>query len=114
MRLGSRSPVEHRAATDLGRFGLGLKSAAWSQARSLTVISRAPGGPVLTRRWDLDHVTAKKKWLLLTEGSQVSDEMAGRLGSLDHGTIVLLERLDRMTADADIDDDVVRDRFLAA
>ena len=38
MRLGTRSPVEERAPTDLGRFGLGLKSAAWSQARSLTVL----------------------------------------------------------------------------
>ena len=114
MRLGSRSPVEQRAATDLGRFGLGLKSAAWSQARSLTVISRAPRGPVLTRRWDLDHVTAKKKWLLLGEGSQVANDMADRLGTFDHGTIVLLEQLDRLTGDADADDDHARDRFLSA
>src|SRR4051794_26093582 len=41
MRLGSRSPVEQRAEADLGRFGLGLKSAGWSQARSLTVISKS-------------------------------------------------------------------------
>jgi hypothetical protein len=114
MRLGSRSPVEQRAATDLGRFGLGLKSAAWSQARSLTVISRALGGHVLTRRWDLDHVTASKKWLLLRNGSQEAGEMAERLESFDHGTIILLERLDRLAGNAEIDDDSARDRFLAA
>jgi hypothetical protein len=114
MRLGSRSPVEQRAISDLGRFGLGLKSAAWSQARSLTVISRAPRGPVLTRRWDLDYVTATKKWLLLPSGSRMADEMAGRLESFDHGTIVLLERLDRVTSDVEVDDDRARERFLAA
>jgi hypothetical protein len=40
--------------------------------------------------------------------------MADRLESRDHGTTVLLERLDRLTADVDSDDEVVRDRFLAA
>ena len=37
MRIGSRSPREDREASDLGRFGLGLKTASISQARSLTV-----------------------------------------------------------------------------
>ena len=40
MRLGSRSPLEERDASDLGRFGLGLKTASFSQARRLTVISQ--------------------------------------------------------------------------
>ena len=30
MRLGSSSPLERRAPTDLGRFGLGLKTASFS------------------------------------------------------------------------------------
>ena len=33
MRLGSRNPREERAAADLGRFGLGLKTASFSQCR---------------------------------------------------------------------------------
>ena len=41
MRPGSRSPVEERSSEDLGRFGLGLKTASFSQCRSLTVISKA-------------------------------------------------------------------------
>ena len=36
MRLGERSPLEMRAAHDLGRFGLGLKTASLSQCRRLT------------------------------------------------------------------------------
>src|SRR5579872_6905872 len=31
LRIGSRNPLEMRAPTDLGRFGLGLKTASFSQ-----------------------------------------------------------------------------------
>src|ERR1017187_4197215 len=51
MRHGSRNPVLPRDATDLGRFGLGLKTASLSQCRTLTVVSWRDG--VLgARRWD--------------------------------------------------------------
>ncbi|MBV7705444.1 ATP-binding protein [Nocardia nova] len=36
---------------DLGHFGLGLKAASFSQAKSLTVMSRAAGGQPVGRRW---------------------------------------------------------------
>ena len=47
MRPGSRSPLEERTDTDLGRFGLGLKTASFSQCRRLTVITRRTGVNVL-------------------------------------------------------------------
>src|SRR5690606_6461766 len=37
MRPGSRSPLEERSSNDLGRFGLGLKTASFSQSRKFTV-----------------------------------------------------------------------------
>ena len=40
MRLGSQSPLEERCSADLGRFGLGLKTASLSQCRRLSVVSR--------------------------------------------------------------------------
>src|SRR5665647_2421908 len=43
MRLGSQSPSEERDISDLGRFGLGLKTASFSQCRRLTVVSRRDG-----------------------------------------------------------------------
>ena len=43
MRPGSRSPLEARSDADLGRFGLGLKTASFSQCRRLTVVSRRGG-----------------------------------------------------------------------
>ena len=39
MRLGDRNPLAERGAQDLGRFGMGLKTASFSQARRLTVAS---------------------------------------------------------------------------
>src|SRR5262245_17756712 len=40
MVFGSRNPSEQRDANDLGRFGLGLKTASISQCRRLTVASK--------------------------------------------------------------------------
>src|SRR5688572_19225035 len=39
MRPGSRNPRDKRSRDDLGRFGLGLKTASFSQCRRLTVVS---------------------------------------------------------------------------
>ena len=63
MRYGSQSSLNERQATDLGRFGLGLKTASLSQCRCLTVISKQ-GRSVQARRWDLDEVY--EKWKLMT------------------------------------------------
>jgi hypothetical protein len=112
MRLGSRSPVESRAKSDLGRFGLGLKSAAWSQGRSLTVLTKQDGGPILTRRWDLDHVTETGRWFLLRDGTPVAEEFAALLDRAGRGTAVLIERLDRLVGAVDeADSEPARQRF---
>ncbi len=114
MRLGRRSPLEVRATSDLGRFGLGLKSAAWSQARSLSVISRVAGGPVLTRRWDLDHVTATRRWLLLDSSTLGGRSIEAAVKASFSGTAVLLEHPDRLVGSEPSDDGPARERFLAA
>ena len=67
MRLGSRNPLESRHPRDLGRYGLGLKTASFSQCRRLIVRSRAADGEEVTRCWDLDFVAARNRWLLLRE-----------------------------------------------
>ena len=50
MRPGSQSPMMERKPNDLGRFGLGLKTASFSQCRRLTVASRSENHQVATRR----------------------------------------------------------------
>lgn len=43
--------VRQYSDTDLGHFGLGLKASSFSQADSLTVISKAQDTPAVGRRW---------------------------------------------------------------
>lgn len=102
MRLGSRSPLDKRGSRDLGRFGLGLKTASFSQCRRLTVTSRAVGRKQVTRRWDLDHVARTQRWALLSSPAEGSE---GRLPSLARGTCVLWESMDRVVPSGTPKDD---------
>ncbi len=101
MRLGARDPRAERAATDLGRFGLGLKTASFSQARRLTVASRKEGGPVVCLRWDLDLIGQEPgaDWPLFEGPSPGSEHLLAPLDQMAHGTIVLWEKLDRIVTD---------------
>src|SRR5260370_37723228 len=62
MRAGSQNPLIRRSRKDLGRFGLGLKTASFSQCRVLTVSSRISGSSITTKRWDLDYVGEGSEW----------------------------------------------------
>jgi hypothetical protein len=53
MTVGGRREYE---AGSLGKFGLGMKAASFSQARSLTVLTRTPQGATSGRRWQLGNV----------------------------------------------------------
>jgi hypothetical protein len=112
MRLGSRSAREERAPRDLGRFGLGLKTAAFSQGRSLTVASRRGPGDAAVRRWDLDHVTETSSWSLQLTPRPGSAAFLLPLEKLRHGTAVLIERLDRLAGETDTEDTNAHDHFL--
>ncbi len=96
MRPGSHNPRDSRAKDDLGRFGLGLKTASFSQARLLTVVSRKQGQTVAAQ-WDLDLVTERNEWV-------VTIPSPNEIASLPHidklgeqGTCVLWRKLDRFS-----------------
>ncbi len=98
MRYGSQSSLEIRNERDLGRFGLGLKTASLSQCRCLTVISKTYG-KVAARRWDLDEIYKMGSWSLIQldeEDIQHIPQYQSSLSVLDHGTLVIWEKLDRM------------------
>lgn len=99
MQYGSRSPVEARDSKDLGRFGLGLKTASLSQCRSLTVVTKQ-GETVLARRWDIDHVSEVGDWsLLILDQEEMNDvPEIERLMALPSGTLVVWQKLDRLKA----------------
>ncbi len=95
MTLGSKSPTELRSAGDLGRFGMGLKTASFSQCRQLTVASKQ--SRVLSiREWDLDYIQQAKDWLLKKNTDEKGDELVKKLLIGDTGTCVIWRNLDRI------------------
>ena len=96
MRLGSRSPLEERAHSDLGRFGLGLKTASFSQCRAVTVVTRT-GGATACARWDRDHIAESDMWLVEVPDDPGSIPWAELLG--DSGTLVVWEKLNAQSSD---------------
>jgi hypothetical protein len=111
MRPGSRNPLESRDPKDLGRYGLGLKTASFSQCRCLVVRSKTAGTISATRCWDLDFVAYSNKWLLLREAGKGPEKHFTRLGKLSHGTTVLWEQMDRVVKAQDVDDGVHKRLF---
>lgn len=96
MRYGSRDPREVRAATDLGRFGLGLKTASLSQCRRMTVVSFKEG-QFAVAVWDLDDCARRQSWWLGTpDTSSIPDDILRALSTQGLGTAVIWEGLDRM------------------
>lgn len=115
MTLGAKNPLDDRAPNDLGRFGMGLKTASFSQCRCLTVASRRMSGPVSCLRWDLDAIAASTDvgWRMFEGAARGSEAFVEPVDALHSGTIVLWEQLDRVvtpgyTIDhfADLVDDV--------
>lgn len=101
MRLGEKSPLDERAGDDLGRFGMGLKTASFSQCRSLTVASKREGGAACCLRWDLDEIAARDDgaWALIEGAAEDSLERLDPLAGLSSGTLVLWEKLDRIVTE---------------
>jgi len=94
MRLASRNPNEIREKKDLGRFGLGLKTASFSQCRKLTVVTKKDN-VISARQWDIDYISKKNEWLLITPESFSSLPLIDELNAIKSGTLVCWECIDR-------------------
>ncbi len=99
MQYGSKNPTEERDKKDLGRFGLGLKTASLSQCRCLTVISKQ-GDNLEGRQWDIDHVIEVGDWSLniLDEEDIPQIPQFDELMKNESGTLVVWQKLDRLKA----------------
>ena len=95
MRPGNRDPRELRSRDDLGRFGLGLKTASFSQCRCLTVISTKDCA-TSAHRWDLDEVSRRDEWFLLTLREKDVADLPGFEEIQGNGTHVLWQMMDRL------------------
>ena len=96
MRLGSRG--RSYTPDDLGKFGLGLKTASLSQARCVTVASRSHPArrQIDCRQLDLDEVAATDRWEVVhpvaaDRPTQVVEPLQD-----GPGTVVLWTKLDRV------------------
>lgn len=94
MRLGSSNPLEQRSSSDLGRFGLGLKTASFSQCRKLSVMSKTIDDNYAERFWDLDLIT--DSWKLGKFIDAETREFFDILNIQPTGTSVLWQKIDKI------------------
>lgn len=109
MRPGSRNPNEERNGKDLGRFGLGLKTASFSQCRKLSVLSRKPAQNTVCWTWDLDFVSQSGKWDLI---DFIPSGFENCLNEDESGTVVIWNDIDRLVKNLKEDDKSSLDKFL--
>ena len=101
MKFGSRDlEAARRGTRDLGRFGLGMKTASISQCRRMTVFSWQ-SGVCSAFSWDLDQISVQWDMQEL-DNAEIESHPALheileclRFDVQEHGTVVLWEKLDR-------------------
>lgn len=97
MKYGGNGPSDMRNEKDLGRFGLGMKTASLSQCEILTVVSKQDA-KISARRWDLNVIRQTNKWTLLelSEEEICDVPRVNLLKNFPSGTLVVWQELDRM------------------
>lgn len=110
MRPGSKNPLDFRDKSDLGRYGLGLKTASFSQCRILSVISKRLNYKPAYWTWDLDFVKLTAKWELI---KYLPDGLfTEELKRVESGTIVIWNDIDHLVKNTSSDDNKALDRFM--
>jgi hypothetical protein len=95
MRHGATDPRKERGPKDLGRFGLGLKTASFSQCRRLTVVSAVKGHRA-GAEWSLARIEEDDDWFIsVLDPSEIAEQpFVETLG--ETGTLVIWRDLDRL------------------
>ena len=112
MRHGTVNPKQQRSPHDLGRFGLGLKTASFSQCRSLTVIS-ATQGEFCGAEWNLDRIDETDDWTLSILDKADLDTLPYLERIDSHGTAVVWRTLDRLAENevGDRRDEIINEKL---
>lgn len=94
MKIGAHSPNIVRAKNDLGRFGMGMKTAAFSMGKKLEVVSKINNN-FSNACWDLSFIEADASglWKLLIDEDT---EFAKYLDDWSNGTVIVIDALDRI------------------
>lgn len=111
MRIGCKNPLTQREQGDLGRFGSGMKTASFSQARRLTVISKKEGFPITAAIWDIDVIEKENIWALeVIKGNNIKDIPGVKIHEgIRHGTQIIWERISCFSTDShtgDLDEEL--------
>jgi hypothetical protein len=95
MRFGAERDY---ASDDLGKFGLGLKTASLSQCSRLTVASRTDRAVrrIEARQWNLAHIRRSNRWEIVNLGADERPDILTEPLVERPGTVVLWEKLDRI------------------
>lgn len=110
LRFGSQRGYEQG---ELGRYGLGLKTASLSQCRRVVVYSRDPGdGHLEGLSLDLDFIETVDDWLITYPDDPDLDERVHRLITSPNGTAVIWENLDRLLPAKNPESSWARQKFL--
>lgn len=105
MRISTKDPDVQREKDDLGKFGLGLKTASFSHCKRLTVISKSKSSKISAKQWDIKSIIETNSWgLLVLDDNDLNEliseaqcsELMDELNSQDSGTIVLWQKIDRI------------------
>lgn len=95
MRHGATDPRKERGPKDLGRFGLGLKTASFSQCRRLTVVSTVKGERA-GAEWSLAKIEEDDDWFIsVLDPDEIEEQPSIELLG-DTGTLVIWRDLDRL------------------
>lgn len=89
MRIGSSDPNQVRDERDLGRFGMGMKTAAFSLGKKLTVVTKS-NSTVSNASWDLEQIPSIGWNLIIRDESEIS-EFSSQID--EQGTVVIIENL---------------------
>lgn len=98
MQFPSNSPEEKRGPLDLGRFGLGMKTASFSQTRCFTVLTKKRGEKKYSgRTWDVKHLQRVGQWRLLVNTQDEINELLEEYRSLSEGHLNRFENFEANT-----------------
>jgi hypothetical protein len=91
MHLSDKDLNSDRSKDDLGKFGLGLKSASFSQCADLVVLSKKNNGPIYGMQWDLNYVADYNDWSVnvLKDDLISSIQEKYSIPNREQGTVVL-------------------------
>ncbi len=109
MTPGSKDPEEERSEKDLGRFGMGLKTASFSQCKRLTCVTKKNDCSAIKRCWDIDFINKENEWQLLDFVS--GESFLEVVNNQNSGTLILWENLDRIVGNADANNESVKNAF---